>query len=55
MVEVIATVDAEKLEIGLSLKSVSPVPFGAIVISPLEPSVMVIEPVVEFHVFRVAS
>jgi len=53
VVEVIETVDAEKLAIGLSLKLVSPVPSGAMVIFSFAPSVIVIVPVSEFPVLSV--
>ena len=48
-------ISAPKPVNGLSLKSVLPVPSGAIVTLPLAPSVIVIEPVVEFHVLSVTS
>ena len=52
---VIVTVEALKLEIGFPPKVVSPVPFGATAISPLAPSVILMEPVVELPVLIVIS
>ena len=49
------TVEAEKLDIGFPSKVVSPVPFGAMAIFPFAPSVIVIDPEVEFPVAKTKS